>query len=71
LRFGLLRHRFFGGSGIDIKWSLAVVNGVLHDRFVWVSSQPHCYALSIHHHHWTNHLDQWTIDSILKSLQRG
>jgi len=44
---------------------------VLHNNFVWVLFLPRIYVLSIHHHHWTNHMDQKMIDQIPKPFQRG
>jgi hypothetical protein len=37
---------------------------VLHHRFIQLSFQPHCEALSILHHRWTNHIDHMKIDQI-------
>jgi len=41
------------------------------DHFIRVLSQPRFYVLRIHHHRWTNRMDQQTIYQIPKPLPRG
>jgi hypothetical protein len=70
LRFGLICPQFSGASGGEFNRACQEFMSGLRDHFVWVSSQPHCQALSIPHHRWTNYMDQWVFDITLKPLQK-